>query len=172
MRKQSRTALWAVGMILSGLVVVPVAAQCPERWQPGNGIPGLSSYVYAWTLWDPDGPGPQPEVLVAGGHFTIAGSVFVNRVAVWDGVSWQALGGGFNNEVYALTVYNGDLIAGGAFRNSAGVSMDRVARWDGDRWQPLGSGMNSTVNALAVHFGRLVARRIISPGGTACRGSP
>lgn len=91
------------------------SAQCPQEWQRGNGIPGVNGLVDASVPWDPDGAGPQGEVLVVGGEFTIAGAVRANRIAAWDGTNWQALGSGMNSTVLALTVYYGDLIAGGRF---------------------------------------------------------
>jgi hypothetical protein len=49
-----------------------VFGQCDFDWKPGEGLPGVSGYVYALTTWNPDGNGPQPELLIAGGDFTIA----------------------------------------------------------------------------------------------------
>ena len=64
--------------VISVLVCVAGAAvlaraQCEPEWLPGKGVPGVNSKVYALTLWDPDGPGPAPTRLVAGGAFKIAG---------------------------------------------------------------------------------------------------
>ena len=124
---------------------------CTPAWLPGDGIPGLSSNASAMTMWDPDGAGPQPPLLVAGGFFTAAGSVTANRVAHWNGTAWSALGTGMNSAVSALTVLpNGDLVAGGSFTLAGGVPASRVARWNGTAWSALGSGMNFDVYALAV----------------------
>ena len=41
--------------------------QCMYDWLPGQGLPGLNGYAEALTAWDPDGAGPQPEILVAAG---------------------------------------------------------------------------------------------------------
>ncbi len=89
--------------------------------------------------------------------FTKAGGVDVNRIARWDGNNWQPLGSGMSNDVYALTVYNGELIAGGYFTKAGGVDANNIARWDGNNWQPLGSGMNNYVYALTVYNGELIA---------------
>ena len=62
-----------------------------------------------------------------------------------------------NNDVYALTVYNGRLIAAGGFTNAGGVDVNRIARFDGNNWQPLSSGMNNLVTALTVYDGNLIA---------------
>lgn len=78
----------------------------------------------------------------------------LNRIALWDGVSWSALGSGVGGvslaRVNALcTQPNGDLIAGGNFTTAGGISASRIARWDGTAWSPLGAGLNGTVLALA-----------------------
>ncbi|MHC4963314.1 MAG: hypothetical protein ACYTGE_00230, partial [Planctomycetota bacterium] len=125
------------------LSAFPVMAngQCPHDWLPGDGVQGVAWAVLATTVWDPDGPGPQPELLVAGGAIEYAGDVFAGHIAAWDGANWQALGAGMDWYVHALTVYDGQLIAGGRFTSAGGVSANGIARWDGSAWHPLGSGM-------------------------------
>ena len=132
-------------------------ADCPPEWLPGEGVPGLDGPVYATTTWDPDGPGGQPELLVVGGAFTVAGDVIANNIAAWDGTTWQPLGSGTNDVVLTLTVYNGDLVAGGWFTTAGGNPASRIARWNGTTWQPLGSGMTDWVWALTVYNGELIA---------------
>lgn len=41
-----------------------------------------------------------------------AGGVAANRIAAWDGNTWQPFGSGMTGTVYSLTVYNGELITG------------------------------------------------------------
>jgi hypothetical protein len=73
--------------------------------------------------------------LIAGGEFTTAGGVTANRIARWNGTTWQALGtgmsGGYYPYVLALAVYNGELIAGGGFTiTTAGGQVSAYwARW-------------------------------------------
>jgi hypothetical protein len=143
-------------------------AQCEFAWRPGEGVPGVDGTVYATTTWDPDGPGPQPELLIVGGSFSVAGNVLANNIASWDGVAWLPLGTGMNGPVYALAVYNGELIAGGAFTTAGGVFAKCIARWDGASWQPLGTGMGGstpTVHALAVYNGELIAGGAFTTAG-------
>jgi hypothetical protein len=64
-------------------------SQCDFDWKPGQGCPGLDGTVYAVTARDPDGAGPQPQLLVAGGKFQVAWNVSASNIAVWDGNSWQ-----------------------------------------------------------------------------------
>ncbi|MBE1491245.1 hypothetical protein [Plantactinospora soyae] len=106
--------------------------------------------------------------LYAGGTFTEAGGVAVDRLATWNGSAWSRLGAsssaGPDGSVTALTVYDGDLIAGGNFLTAGGVRVNGIARWDGAAWLPLtgssGTGVMTTpldfVDALAVFDGDLI----------------
>ncbi len=128
-----------------------------STWSPlGEGVGGGSSLpaVYSLAVFD-DGTGPA---LYAGGAFTAADGVIVNRIARWDGSEWSALGegvssGGSTIDVKALTVFddgNGPaLYAGGNFSTAGGVAASRVARWDGTEWTPVGAGFDGTVRAFA-----------------------
>jgi hypothetical protein len=44
-----------------------------------------------------------------------------------SGQNWEALGLGTNNDVRAMTVYNGELIIAGEFTSTGGISANRVA---------------------------------------------
>jgi hypothetical protein len=72
----------------------------------------MNSYVFALAVYD--------NKLIAGGEFDTAGGVSANRIASWDGSSWDTLGAGMNNQVYALAVYNDTLIAGGRVHHCRG----------------------------------------------------
>jgi hypothetical protein len=67
--------------------------------------------------------------LIAGGDFTQTGGVDVNRIARWDGNSWQSLSSGMNASVSALTIYDGELVAGGFFTTVGGIPSMYWARW-------------------------------------------
>lgn len=97
-------------------------------------------------MWDQDGSGPRPPLLVVAGNFTVAGSTAANRIATFDFVSGALtpLGSGMNDIVTTVAVMpNGDLIAGGWFTVAGGVSANGVARWNGTSWSALGAGMSS-----------------------------
>ena len=49
-------------------------------------------------LWDPDGAGPLPQVLVTGGEFTDAGGQLAANIAAYDFASgrWSPLSAGVN----------------------------------------------------------------------------
>ena len=117
---------------------------------------GLNSAVYALTTFDPDGAAHQPAQLIAAGLFTSAGGVTANRIARWDGSTWQPLGAGMNFGVRALTTFDPDgdgpqasqLIAAGNFTTAGGVAADRIARWDGSAWHPVGKLVDGSILAL------------------------
>jgi len=114
---------------------------------------GCNSIVFVLQVFH-DGNGSGPA-LYAGGQFTTAGGVDVNRIAKWDGTSWSAVGRGMNDRVSALTIFDDGsgggpaLYAGGSFTTADGVEANRIAKWDGTSWLALGAGMTSpAVHAL------------------------
>ena len=147
---------------------VPAQSECPLEWRygPGQWLPGLgrmhSLNVRAITTWDPDGDGPLPPLLVAAGLFDVAGDTLARNIATWDGQQWRPLGTGTDDNVYALTVFNGDLIASGQFSTAGGLSTDGIARWDGEQWHTFAPGATRP-SALTVYNGDLIA------GGAGCR---
>jgi hypothetical protein len=161
LRRTRISVLLIAVFVLTILISEPCFSGCEFEWKPGEGLSELSNIVYALTVCDTDGNGPQGKLLVAGGEFITAGGVNVNRIAAWDGNSWKPLGSGLNSYVNSLTIYNGELIAGGWFNSAGGIDANFIARWDGSNWQPLGSGMESSlytnVNALSVYNGKLIA---------------
>lgn len=86
-------------------------------------IVGADGYVYAF------------------GDFTMIGSVFANRIARFNGNSWEALGSGANNQVGGVTVgLNGYVYAFGSFTAIGGIAANGVAYWNGSSWNAMGSG--------------------------------
>ncbi len=80
--------------------------------------------------------------LIAGGQFTRSGGTVVERVARWDGKSWQPVGAGLPGvTVKALASYGGHLQAG-------------AYRWDGVAWTNV-LQTNGDVRFLAEHGGLL-----------------
>ncbi|MBL8886864.1 MAG: WD40 repeat domain-containing protein, partial [Phycisphaerales bacterium] len=149
-------------------------AQCDPHWLPGEGIRGLNGQVAALAQWDPDGPGPSPAVLLAGGSFSIAGDAFVSNLAAWDAStqSWYSVGGGTDGRIAAIaTLPDGSFIVGGSFTHAGSVAVAKVARWNPatSSWSALGVGLNDDVRSLTLTpSGELVA------GGnfTAAGGAP
>ena len=146
-------ALYAAGgfTIAGGVRANSVAKWDGKSWSPlGEGTDGTVTTLVVFD--DSSGAGPA---LYAGGGFTTAGDLTVNRIAKWDGSTWSPLGSGIDGSVFALSVFDdgsGDgpaLYAGGGFENAGGVTANRIAKWDGSSWSPLGYGMYGGVWALA-----------------------
>ncbi len=142
--------------------VSQVALRTGSQWSSlGRGTNGG---VYAAVLYDPDGPGAQAAMLAGAGRFSCIGGAQAQQIALWDGISWTALGSGltadgYQPNAYAVTVYDPDgpglapatLIAGGNFTYAGGAPANCIASWDGASWQPLGTGVSNTVTALQVY---------------------
>lgn len=138
-----------------GVTVNRIARWTGSQWVAFGS--GMNDWVESVTTWDPDGTGPLPEQLVAGGRFTTAGGLTANRIiARWDGTQWLAFGTGLNFSVEAVTTWDPDgsgplnpqVVAGGWFTASGGTPVSFIARWDGAQWQPLSTGMDAPVFAL------------------------
>ncbi|MBL8751016.1 MAG: hypothetical protein JNK78_17785 [Planctomycetes bacterium] len=147
----------AAFLFCTGLATTSVLAQCAQ-WAPGGGVPGVehstaSLPVTVMLRWDPDGAGPQPELLVVAGRITVAGDTAAANIAAWNPTTgtWSALGGGVDGQVWALAALpNGDLVAGGAFLNAGGAPAKCLARWNGANWAQLGGGVDNSVGATQV----------------------
>ncbi|MFG0284009.1 MAG: hypothetical protein ACF8R7_06260 [Phycisphaerales bacterium JB039] len=75
-----------------------VASYDGEQWLDLDG--GVDGVVRALAAWDPDGPGPQRDLVIAAGEFTRAGlgapagPIDAPYIAAWDGSAWRSLGPG------------------------------------------------------------------------------
>lgn len=142
-------------LLALGATASPALAQCGPQWLPLDASSSFNHWVLSVGGWDSDGTGPASPVLVAGGLFTAVGSVPAQKVAMWDGVQWHALGGGLGaegGEVLDIVSHpDGRLIAGGSFIFSGPSPIQCcVAAWDGNSWQPVGGGVNNTVSEVDV----------------------
>ncbi len=154
-------------------------AQCALQWQPGsvsagvNGYNGTQGVMYASTVWDPDGAGPAPALLVLAGLFATAGGTSANNIAAYDPVAatWSSLGAGTNNRVRALAVLaSGELVAGGAFTSAGGITVNGIATWNGAGWSGVGGGVTGSSGEVrglaALRNGDLVAGGFFTTAGT------
>ena len=95
----------------------------------GSGDGALGSTVYAIAVAGED-------VYVGGQFSNAAGIDEADRIALWDGSDWSALGdngagnGALNNTGQALAVFKRDLYVGGQFTSAAGIGeADYLASW-------------------------------------------
>jgi hypothetical protein len=158
------TPLIAMSLVASLALCSSVSAQCPT-WIPGqfdNGaaVNGTDGDVNVAMMWDPDGAGPLPPVLVIGGSFTSVQGVPALHIAMQDPVTgkWQALGTGVATPVNVMTVWNGKLAIGSDGDADSTTYDNDILTWDGTTWTSLGGGTNvGVVSGLTVLNGDLYA---------------
>ena len=141
------------------------------NWSPspsgvGNGT--FLGQIGKWngTTWSALGGGLNTTVralavsdtnLYVGGDFTTAGSspsptITANRIAMWNGSAWSALGTGAGITVKALAVLGGNLYMGGQFTSVDGAANTAyIAQWNGSAWSSVGGGVSGSVYALATN---------------------
>jgi hypothetical protein len=119
-----------------------------DNWSSMGGYPGVNGPVLATVV---DGSGN----LYVGGGFTIAGDVFANSIAKWNGTNWSALGSGlqgnngFAGAVFALAISGNDLYVAGRFTMAGSVAANNIAKWNGTNWSALGSGIGGDNSSAA-----------------------
>ena len=99
-------------------------------------IGDLNNRIDAMVAWG--------DSVLAGGRFSLADGVTVNKIAVFDGVTWHPVGapGAWTwGNVLSLTMHEGLPWAAGT---------DFVVRWNGTTWvDAVGAGLSGDVFALA-----------------------
>src|ERR1044072_3895928 len=66
------------------------------------------------------------------------------RIARWDGLVWNDVGGGITGSIASancMEEYNGELYVGGYMEVAQGNPGDFIARWNGTAWSQVGGGM-------------------------------
>ncbi len=110
---------------------------------------------------DPDGDGPQPEVLLVGGSlFGIKewASVMYTPVASWNGETWTDLGFNMSGTVEALAQYHGKLYAAGSLQFNGTSTTHLFAVLNGTTWTPISPATNTYRGyALCVYNDELIA---------------
>lgn len=107
-----------------------------DLWTPLGSIRGTDNDVLAITRLN-------TGQLIVGGLFTNAGGVRANRVAIFNGSTWSAMGNGFTSAVYALASAGSisNVYAGGEFG---------ILRWNGSSWVNIGTHEFRRVYAIDV----------------------
>ncbi len=123
-----------------------IALKQDNEWQTiGDNYPGV--LVYDFETFEDD--------LIVGGVNPF--NIFNTHVLRWDGITWSQVGSPFNNFVYAVYAYDGNLYAGGSFTEIGTNEINRVSMWNGTSWQPLAEGLNGMVFSLVEYDGHLIA---------------
>ena len=144
----------AFGMLLALVILcsmVGPAAQSGEWWDGfRTGEQGMNGTVEALTVYK--------EHLVAAGRFTKAGDTDVDRIALWNGSTWEAMYSPFyklDPEEYphftGMEVINDKLYVMGG-----GSEKGFIAIWNGESWENPHT-FNGTVYALKEFGGDLIA---------------
>jgi hypothetical protein len=131
-----------------GITVSNVARWDGTNWSNIGGLSSASSTGAAGT-YDYTLAVDQRGGLLAGGYFTLAGSVSVQSMARWDGTNWGTLGtdscagmAGYSLfTVYGLAAGTNALYAGGFFTMAGHTVVNQVGKWDGTNWSVLGAGI-------------------------------
>lgn len=147
-----------VGQYGAGISFPALAAWNSVSWTAVAAISNFGTEVRSMTTWDPDGAGPQQEVLV------VAGELLSSKVTAYNGLTNIAtqlsISGQATGRVLAITTWDPDgagpsnavLVAAGDTQAFSAANPASVATLSAIRgaWSPLGSGPGALqVNTLA-----------------------
>lgn len=148
-------------------------AQCATQWVAGSGLPATGALVNDTLLWDPDGAGPLPQVLVVGGGWIASSTATPDHIATVDlttGVLTN-LGSWTFGDVTAVAVLgNGELVAAG-WGNSGSPPgyVTTIARWSLGTWLPVGVTDGQVSAMVVASNGDLLVGGVFSTvNGTPC----
>ncbi|MCX6273630.1 MAG: T9SS type A sorting domain-containing protein [Bacteroidetes bacterium] len=166
-------------MFTSGLWHV-ASVQKLKEWDGSLYVAGswaldsLGDYIMRWTGtgWDSllHGITPSGDIgagvnalesyngkLFVGGSFYPFNAIDRN-IQAWNGSDWEAVGGGSENVIYDLTVFENNLYAVGSFFHVGhdNIPAMHIARWDGAKWCGLGSTINASCGRILSYKGDLI----------------
>jgi hypothetical protein len=133
-------------LVATVLLAATSPAQCTSSWQAGDPLPTPSGLVIASQVWDADGPGGNPSVLVAGGTMNLGAGGFTG-VYTYNGSIWAPLGTGVGT-VVATTTWNNQLLV--AAQNPGTPVTTSIRNWNGSSWQLIGT-VNGTVASMVIY---------------------
>lgn len=174
-----RLAQAALAALALAVVTIPAhmssaqepGTNCPDGWRSDfdNGWAGVvkgvatgiisGPTVNTVTTWDPDGPGPRPEMLVVAGTFDQAGNALAKNLAMFDGERWTGLSSPLlPTAISAMCVYQGRLIVVGSTYTLSPTTYlpTEIACFDGVEWTSLG-----TAAPASTASGKLTSLKVI-----------
>jgi hypothetical protein len=128
-----------------------------SSWSPLGERFDFNSVIRALAVFDEDGSGPLPPVLIAAGTFSLPG--IADNIARWDGHAWTPVGGGLDGGVSSMLVFDDDgagphppsLAVSGSFSHAGGAPMAGLVRWDGSSWSAIAApSINGSASAMVV----------------------
>lgn len=118
---------------------------------------GTQDKVYALTVFD-------NELIVAGKFNFVYGAlndtIYMNRIARWNGSRWYGLSTGMDDEVYAITTNTNSLVAGGRFSTAGGRFTHNIALWKLEETSSIAGVVKYNTTNLPVNGGYVKAIRM------------
>jgi len=133
--------VFLIATVLSTHAVAP-AEPCEPEWV-SLGESGSLYTIQTFTKWDPDGPGPGPESIIAGGSSPHSLDDF-GGAARWTGTRWEALGSGPGMPVSVVTTWDPDGAGPAAELLIACGTNGVVKSFNGATWTTLGTFTGTT----------------------------
>ena len=150
-----RSGILAAGLVLAAAVSATAASG--GRWTKEFTEPWFDGHVDVVTTW-------RGYVVIAGEFEWLDGRP-LGSPALWDGETWQTLGGGVNGTVHVIYEnYGGDLWVGGEFTQAGNVEAHGIARWNG-QWHAAGDGIDGVVHDIVSWVPGIVAVGEFPPTG-------
>jgi hypothetical protein len=146
-----------------------ITASSLNRFDPPNWVSLLNgqceSYEYCanpmcsgqfpgqTAVFNPNGSGGAPPLLVVQGGFSSIGGTVVHNLAAYDGVSWSAFGGDGDGVrgIFALTdpaTLRPSLYASGNNFTVGGIPALSLARYDATGWTAIPNGLVGSVSSM------------------------
>jgi hypothetical protein len=131
-----------------------------SQWVPLNG--GLDDYGRV-LYYD-----SVSSLLYAGGYFTYADNLVVNKIARWDGLHWDSLSSGarYGAPVFSITKYHGKIFASSVFDNFPSSNQNWLYWWNVNRWDTLDVRINQEVATFKEYNNNLYLGGLFSKIGT------
>lgn len=127
-----------------------IAAWNGQSWSQVSGN-GANDVIYSVK----SGQWGGENVVLATGLFTVIGGAAANRIAIFNGKNWSALGSGITGPVFDAAIFDDGsgpaIYAVGIFATAGGQPASSIAKWNGTSWSALGSGINGFVYSAVVH---------------------